>query len=243
MNVYNLIGKRILITGASSGIGREVAVLAADFGAELVITGRDVERLKHTFSLLKPDNHRILVADLTNPKEISSLVEQTGKIDGLVHSAGLAAYMPVQFINEKNIDQLLKINYMAPVLLTSSMLRKKYINQGGSVVFLSSISTCYPAFGSALYTSSKSALEGFSKALAVEVAPKKIRSNCLLPTFVETSLLDGARKTVDTQGINQWEKYLPFGFGKPQDVAKSVVYLLSDHSTWITGENIKLGSL
>lgn len=243
MNNYNLNGKRILITGASSGIGKEVAVLAAEFGAELIITGRNIDRLKQTFSLLKPDNHKVIVADLTNKEDIERLVVQTGKIDGLVHSAGIAAYMPVQFIGENNVDEMLKINYIAPVLLTAKIMRKKNINNGGSIVFLSSIITRFPVFGAALYASSKSALEGFAKTLAVEVGPKKIRSNCLSPTFVETSMLDGARQIVNNEGIDQYKKYLPLGFGTPVNVANSVVYLLSDHSSWITGENIKLGSL
>ncbi|MFH2143603.1 MAG: SDR family oxidoreductase [Bacteroidota bacterium] len=242
MDSYNLNGKKILITGASSGIGKEVAIVAAEFGAEIIMTGRDTDHLKQTYSLLRPDNHKVIIADLTNDEDINRLVEQTGKIDGLVHSAGLALYMPIQFISEKNIDQLLKINYLAPVILTAKILRKKNINTGGSIVFISSISTRYPFFGGALYTSSKSAIEGFSKTLAVEVAPKRIRSNCISPTFVETSMLDGAKHAIDKEGINQYEKFLPFGFGKPIDVAKSVVYLLSEHSNWITGENIKLGS-
>ncbi|MFH2095576.1 MAG: SDR family oxidoreductase [Bacteroidota bacterium] len=241
-NLYNLSGKKILVTGASSGIGREIANLAAGFGADLIITGRNTERLGQVLSGLQPGDHKVVVSDLTKTDNIDQLVSMAGKLDGVVHSAGITAYMPVQFINEKSIGELMKINFEAPVTLTARLLRKKKIIDGGAIVFLSSIATKYPYFGGAMYAASKSALEGYARVLALELAPRKIRVNCLSPAFVETEMLKGAKGTVNNEGIDQYESFLPLGFGKPEDVAKAAVYFLSDHSAWITGENLKMGA-
>jgi NAD(P)-dependent dehydrogenase (short-subunit alcohol dehydrogenase family) len=238
---FSLKGKTILITGASSGIGRQTAIETSNVDAELIITGRNKERLEETLSLCSKANHKIIVADLLDHEQLVNVVSECEKIDGIVHSAGAVEYMPCKFINEKNVYEMMDVNYKTAILLTSYILRKKKLNNMASIVFISSIASVMPAFGGSLYSSSKAALEGFSRALSIEIAPKKMRSNCLLPTLVETNLLDKARKVVTNEGINQYEGQLPLGFGEPEDVANTAVFLLSDESRWITGESLKMG--
>ncbi|GAB4296146.1 MAG: SDR family oxidoreductase [Marinilabiliales bacterium] len=237
-----LKGKKILITGASSGIGQEIAIRAAKYGANLIITGRDIPRLNKTLSMLEKGNHAAIPADLTKKEQLDNIISSIKNIDGLVHSAGITRYSPAHLISEKKFDEIININFKAPMFLTSGMLRKKLINSGSSIVFLSSIATCYPYYGGSLYISSKAAVEGFVKVLALELADKKIRVNSVLPAFVETPMLDDASNTISRDTLNQFKNILPFGFGKTGDVAETVIFLLSEKSKWITGQQIKLGA-
>ncbi len=239
---FSLAGKKILITGASSGIGRQAAIEISKSKAEIIITGRDEKRLNETLEKCKKGNHKIIVADLTKNDDILYLVSQIDKLDGVVHSAGISKLIISKFINEKSIYDVMDINFRAPVLLTSYLLRKKAINDLGSLVFISSIATVYPALGGALYTSSKSALEGYVKVLSLEIANKKIRANCILPSLVDTPMLKTAKESIVTEEVNIPSNILNFGFGKPIDVANTIVFLLSDEARWINGENLKMGA-
>lgn len=243
LNKYNLSGKTILITGASSGIGMQTAIDIAASGGKCIITGRDTKRLNQTYKLLKSNNHISIIADLTSDKNIDELTNNIEKLDGIVHSAGQFEYIPAQFINEKNIDSLIQINFRAPVLLTSKLLRKKKINKNASLVFLSSLASKGPSFGSAMYTSTKKALEGYSKLLSLELGAKGIRSNSLLPNFVKTKMVDEALKIVSEDVADKHKKELLIGFGLTKDVSNLIVFLLSDDARWITGQEIIMGSL
>jgi len=238
---FCLEGKNILITGASSGIGREVAVRVSLSGASLIITGRDIEKLQHTADALSGNNHRIIQADLTRNEDISRLVDQLPDLDGIVHSAGITGHLPAKFISEGDISAYFNINYNAPVILTGSIIKKKKLRNKASIVFLSSIATKYPYFGGSLYGSTKAALEAYSRVLALELAPKGIRSNCISPSFVKTPMVEGAAETISSEVIEKFEKMMPLGFGEPGDVANAAIYLLSDASRWVTGSNVVLG--
>lgn len=242
-NKFDLSSKTILITGASSGIGKQCSIDISLQGGNCFITGRDSQRLQETFDALKPENHQLFVADLTDDTKVAELVELLPKLDGIVHSAGKFEYMPAQFINEKNIDNLITINYRAPVLLTSMLLRKKKIKKNGSLVFLSSLASKGPSFGSAMYTSTKKALEGYSKLLALELGPKSIRSNAILPNFVKTKMVDEALDIISEDVADKHKKELLIGFGLPEDVSNLIIFLLSDKSRWITGQEITMGAL
>lgn len=242
---FNLEGKTILITGASSGIGMQTAIEASMLNADLIITGRNEDRLNECLNKCKKGNHKAIIADLTKYDELINLVSQIEKLDGIVHSAGIVNYVPAQFINEDNVYELMDVNYKAPVLLTSNLLRKKKFNKMASIVFISSIASEAPAYGGSQYSSSKSAIEGFSRTLAIELSPKKIRSNCLLPTIVKTDMIDNSREKllVDDASITNYEKQLPFGFGSAKDIADASMFLLSNEAKWITGQSIKMGNL
>ncbi len=242
-NKYNLSGKTILITGASSGIGKQTAIDVAANGADCIITGRNTIRLQETFDALKPGNHQLFVADLTNDRSIELLVNQLKKLDGIVHSAGKFEYTPVQFINEKNIDNLININFRAPILLTSKILRRKKINKNGSLVFISSLASKDPSFGIAMYSATKRAIEGYSRLLALELGSKGIRSNSLLPFYVDTKMINETLDLVSEDVVEKHKNKLLIGYGLPEDVSNLVMFLLSDDSRWITGQDITMGSL
>lgn len=240
-SVFCLDGKNILITGASSGIGREVASMVSQSGASVIITGRDQEKLHLTADTLAGNNHRIIQADLTKREDISMLVDQLPDLDGIIHSAGITGHLPAKFISESDIFAYFNINYNAPVILTGAILKKKKLRNKASIVFLSSIATKYPYFGGSLYGSSKAALEAYSRVLALELAPKGIRSNCISPSFVKTPMVEGAAETISNEVMDKFEKMMPLGFGEPGDVANAAIYLLSDASRWVTGSNMVLG--
>jgi len=241
MNAFDLSGKKILITGASSGIGKQAAITVSNYGGSVIICGRDSGRLKETFENLNKGEHLSIVADLTRAEDRDSLLEQLPDLNGIVHCAGITGHLPAKFIRQQDLDEMFNINYNVPVLLNSQILKKKRILQNSSIVFLSSIATKYPYYGGAIYESTKSALESYSRVLAIELASKKIRSNCLLPSFVQTPMVEGAEKTISKEVLEKFEKMMPLGFGEPEDVANAIVFFLSDASKWITGTNLILG--
>ena len=241
MEQFILKNKNILVTGASSGIGKQVAISIAEAGGKVIISGRNIVRLEECFNELKGDGHKLIVSDITKENEINSLVDELPEISGVVHSAGITEYMPTKFIRQSDIDNLFGINFNAAVLLTSRILKKKRLKNPGSIVFMSSIASKKFYYGGALYSSSKSALETYSRVLALELASKKIRSNCLLPTFVKTPMIANAEKTISSESMENFERISPLGFGEPIDVANATVFLLSDASKWITGTNIPMG--
>jgi predicted outer membrane repeat protein len=241
MERFSLKGKNILITGASSGIGAAAAVACAQLGATVFLNARSEERAKRILEKLAGDGHKLVLGDLTDTESRNSIVEELPALHGVVHSAGATAHMPARFIRPKNLDELFKVNYEAVVLLTARLLAKKKIEKGGSLVFLSSIATKYPYFGGAIYSGTKSAIEAYSKTLAVELAPKKIRSNCLKPSFVKGPMVEEAGKTISDDVLKNFEKMMPLGFGEPEDVANTIAFFLSDAAKWITGTELILG--
>ncbi|MDQ3047166.1 MAG: SDR family oxidoreductase [Bacteroidota bacterium] len=240
MNRFNLSGKTILVTGASSGIGRQCAISISEMGATLIICGRDETRLNETFSMLQGADHTAITADLLDEKERTQLTESLPGLDGIVHSAGILKTLPIKFIDQEKINETLNINYEIPVLLMSSIMRKKKLNPKASVVFISSISGQHPYKGGALYAGSKAALEAFSKTLALEVSLQESRSNCISPAMVKTPMFDLAEQGMSKEAMDEHIRQYPLGVGYPEDVANTVVFLLSEASRWITGINITL---
>lgn len=238
---FSLSGKTIFLTGASSGIGRQAAIDLSLAGATLILTGRDEKRLQETFASLQGEGHTCFQADLTDFGSFAEMVARLPVLDGIVHSAGVTGHLPAKFIGAADISQIMQINYQAPVLLTSALLRKKKVAANASIVFLSSITTKYPYFGGALYGSSKAAIEAYSRVLAIELAAKGIRSNCVSPSFVRTPMVADAGKTISSEVLDKFEKMMPLGFGEPKDVSNAIIYLLSDASKWVTGSNLVLG--
>jgi NAD(P)-dependent dehydrogenase (short-subunit alcohol dehydrogenase family) len=239
--LFDLSGKTYLITGASSGIGKQCAITISECGGKLVITGRDTERLNETFLLLKGEGHQQILADLSTDEAIEQMVEKLPVLNGMVHCAGITAPIPVKFIRSRHIDDMMRVNYHAPVLLTTRILSKKKLLDNSSIVFFSTIATKFPYYGGSLYISSKSALSGFSMVLALELAPKGIRSNCLLPGFVRTPMYEATEQHASPEAMQKFEMLHPLGIGEPEDVAGPVCFLLSDAARWITGINIPLG--
>lgn len=240
MTPFHLHNKTILVTGASSGIGRQIALSICEMGGNVVVTGRDKKRLEETFVNLKGKNNSSIIADLLNQNDLSALVNNIPMLDGIVHCAGIVKPFPVKFLSEEKIQETFQTNYNIQVLLMAQITRQKKINKNASIVFLSSISATHPHKGGALYSASKAAIESLSKVIALEFYPQGIRSNCLAPAMVKTPMYDYAEKGASKETLDEHVNKYPLGIGSPADVANAAVFLLSDASKWITGITITL---
>lgn len=231
---YSLSGKKVLVTGASSGIGRSIAVQCSLKGAEIMLTARNHERLEVTRSLLFQGNHQILAADLLVDEEITTLAGSLPELDGLVLNAGIVKTLPVKFVSRETIDALFNVNFNSSVLLVQQLLKQRKIKKGASVCFISSVSSGYAQLGNAIYGATKGAVNSFTRALALELATSGVRVNAILPGFVETGILESS--PIGQEQLAEHIKNFPVGrFGKPDDVAYLAVYLLSNASEWMTG--------
>lgn len=237
-NPFSLSNKTILITGASSGIGRSIAIICSNMGAKVFITGRNEKHLNETFTLLEGSDHKKFIIDLTDLSAIEKMVEQLPKLDGIVSNAGIVKSLITQVSEPKDVCEIFNINTIAPINLIQFLLQNKKLNKKASIVFISSISGVYcGAVGGSLYGSSKAALNGFSKALALEVAHRGIRVNTVNPGMVDTGIFDDT--SLSQEQFDEDVKNYPLKrYGKPEDVAYSVVYLLSDASEWVTGSSL-----
>ncbi len=237
-NPFSITQKVILVTGASSGIGKSIAIQCARLGATLVISGRNHERLSQTFSELEGDGHVVVLADLSKEEEITELVSKIPKLDGIVHVAGIVKPKPFQFLNRSELDEVMNTNFFGPILLTNEIIRKKKLNRNGSIVFISSISGTLCSFiGGSSYSASKGAINGIVKGMALDLASKGIRVNSIIPGMIDTNIFEGSG--ISEQDLENDRKRYPLGrYGKPEDVAYGAIYLLSDASFWTTGSNL-----
>jgi NAD(P)-dependent dehydrogenase (short-subunit alcohol dehydrogenase family) len=239
-NPFSLVGKKILVTGASSGIGKSVAIECSKMGATVYITGRNLDNLNKTFLELEGSENVSIAADVTNTNDLNALVAQLPVLDGIVHSAGVSHPTPFQFVNEEKINQTFSVNFNAPVLLNLSLLRQKKINKKASIVFISSISGVYISSpGGSVYSASKAAINGIMQGMAIDLAGKGIRVNSINPGMVETDILLGSGIT-EEQLLEEKKKYPLKRFAQPREIAYAAIYLLSDASQWVTGSNLKV---
>ncbi len=237
-NPFTLENKTILVTGASSGIGKATAIECSRMGAKVVVTGRNEERLNQTLAELEGEGHQTIVADLASDEGVNTLVEQCPKIDGLVNNAGATVTVPVQFINRENLEGLMQVNTVAPILLFQRLMKAKKLGKGASVVFTASVSgLCCAVLGNSLYSTSKAAIGGFVKNAALELAGKNIRVNAVCPGMIDTHILDAGIVGADDLDRER-QKYPMKRFGKPEEVAWSIIYLLSDASSFTTGSTL-----
>lgn len=231
---FTLLNKTILVTGASSGIGRAIAISCAMMGASVYITGRHRVKLDETKSMMDGNNHHIIVGDLTDENDRINLVSSLPSIDGVVNNAGIGSRILCKNITEMDIDKIMSINFKSSVLLQSLLISHKKINKGGSIVFTASKAADSPSIGNAIYSASKGAIISYAKCLGLELAPRKIRVNCICPAMVWTDLIlqDGITK----EEMEEAQKLYPLKrYGRPQDIANLALYLLSDASVWMTG--------
>lgn len=236
-NPFTLKGKTILVTGASSGIGQATAVECAQMGAEVVITGRDTKRLQATADLVGTPK-ALIAADLTNLEDVERLVAALPPLDGAVLCAGNSTTLPLQFGSREKFDEMFNVNFFAPVELLRLMYKKKVLQKGASVVLIASIGGTHSFMpGNGVYGASKAALNSLMKYAAREYASRKIRVNSICPGMVDTPLIH--RGTITEEQLAEDAKRYPLGrYGKPDDIANGVVYLLSDASSWLTGHDL-----
>jgi NAD(P)-dependent dehydrogenase (short-subunit alcohol dehydrogenase family) len=240
-NPFSLDGKTVLVTGASSGIGRGIAIECSKMGAKLVISGRNLERLNETLTDLEGEGHIAIQADLSKQKEIERLVEETPALNGCVHSAGIPKICPVKFIDRMTIEDILNVNTVAPILLTSLLLKKKKLQKKSSIVFISSISGVYIAnTGESPYSATKGAISGFVKSAAFELAAQSTRVNSINPGLVPTRILELSNTVFSEEQLKKtmYGRYPLKRVGTPEDIAYGAIYLLSDASSWVTGINL-----
>jgi NAD(P)-dependent dehydrogenase (short-subunit alcohol dehydrogenase family) len=237
-NPFSLEGKTVLVTGASSGIGRATAIECSKMGAKVVITGRNENRLNETQNQLKGENHIQIVADLINDKEIYLLVERLPTLNGIVHCAGFTDPVPFPFITNQKLTDIFSINFFAPVLLTRDLVKRKLLGKNSSIVFISSISgTVCSAVAGSMYSATKGAINGMVKGMSIDLAPKYIRVNTVQPGMINTSIYEDGRVT-EVQLHEDMKKYPLKRYGQPEEVAYAIIYLLSDASAWVTGSNL-----
>ena len=237
-NPFSLDGKTIFVTGGSSGIGREVALECARMGAEVVITGRDVERLQETFDQIGTSQKSQIIADLTVADDVERLIEALPSLDGAVLCAGNSTTLPLQFGTRDKFDDMFDINFFAPVELLRLLYKKKRLNKGASVVLIASIGGTHSFMpGNGIYGASKAALNSVMKYAAREFASRRIRVNSICPGMVDTPLIH--RGTITEEQLAEDAKRYPLGrYGKPSDIAHGAVYLLGDASSWLTGHDL-----
>ena len=240
---YSLEGKTILVTGASSGIGRATAIEASKLGATVVITARDTARLQETFDQLEGHEereHKQIIADITDESQLNTLLAEVPILQGLVLCAGKGLTLPIQFATREKFDDIFNVNFFAPVELLRILFKKKKLEKESSVVMLASLGgTQIFSGGNGIYGASKAALNTVMKFAAKEFASRKVRVNSICPGMVDTPLIH--RGTISDEQLLEDQKRYPLGrYGKPKDIAYAAIYLLSDASSWITGQDFVL---
>ena len=239
-NPFSLEGKTILVTGASSGIGRQSAIECSKMGAQLIIVGRNEERLKMTLdSLEQNNNHKYIVADLCNADDLNLLVDSIDCVEGMVLSAGILYTTPVKFASRDKFTNVFDTNFFSTVELSRRLYKEKKIKEGGSIVIIDSVGGVFGfPKGNVIYGTSKAALNSYMKYASKEFAIRKIRVNCICPGMIETPLIHNGALSEEDLKKDLKEKYPLQRYGKPEDIAYGAIYLLSDSSSWVTGHDL-----
>lgn len=240
-NPFSLEGKIVLVTGASSGIGRGIAVECSKMGATVVINGRNKERLQKTFDQLEGEGHIQIVADLSIQEDIERLANEVPELNGFVNSAGIPKICPVKRIDRQTLEEIMNVNAFGPILLTSQLLRKKKLQKKSSIVLIASISgVCMANTGEGPYAATKAALAGYTKTAAFELAAQGTRVNTICPGLVPTEILTLSNEMFSEDQLKEtmYGRYPLKRVGTPEDIANGAIYLLSDASSWVTGINL-----
>lgn len=243
INPFTLLNKTIVVTGASSGIGRQCAITLNQMGAFVILLGRSEERLLETVGNFENENYQILVMDVTDYEQTAEKLEDAlktvGKVDGIVHAAGISTTLPLRNITPEKLQPFFETNVFAPIAITKLLTKLKYANPDGmSIVFLASVMGMVGELGKTTYSLTKGALVSGTKSLALELASKKIRVNCVAPGVVVTPMSSNAVYAQDSSAYEKIKSYHPLGLGKPEDVANACAFLLSDGACWITGTTL-----
>lgn len=238
-NPMNLTGRSVLVTGASSGIGRACAVTLSKLGARVVLSARREDELNETLSMLEGSGHSIYVCDLSDSVDVSKMVAQIGKVNGLIHSAGVSPMSPIGCVSESETEEVFKVNCFSFLELMKHYSKAKNRSEKFSAVVISSVSAFAGWAGGSVYCASKGALSAAVRSLAIELAPKGVRVNAICPSNVKTPLYDaGAAEINGEEALNSLLSRQVLGLGMPEQIAEVAAFLLSDASSFITGVNL-----
>ncbi len=244
INPMELIDRTIMVTGASSGIGRETAILLSQLGARLILIGRNAEQLNKTLASLEGTAHHVYTFDLSNideiPRWMKEVTSASGPLHGLVHSAGLQFTRPLRIMSSENIEELMRVNVTAAIFLAKAFRQKGVSADSGSIVYLSSVMGLVGQSGQSAYSASKGALVTLTKSLALELSRENIRVNCVAPAMVTTEMSGKMLELLTPEQVLQIEAMHPLGLGRPRDVANAIAFLLADTGRWITGTTLVL---
>jgi NAD(P)-dependent dehydrogenase (short-subunit alcohol dehydrogenase family) len=237
-NPFSLENKTILITGAASGIGRAAAIQCAEMGAKVIMVDLNEEGLKESQNIIGQTETEYCALDLTDLDKLEEMVSSLPKLDGVVSNAGIVLSLLAKFSEAKDMERIFKINTFSHINLIQQLIAQKKLNKGASIVFTSSMSGVYCGLaGGSLYGATKSAILGYTKALAIELAPRGVRVNTIHPGMIETPLTNGT--ALSKELLEEDAKNYPLGrYGKPEEIAYSIVYLLSDATVWMTGSQL-----
>lgn len=237
-NPFSLDGKTVLITGAASGIGRAAAIQCAEMGAKVLLVDLNEKGLQETKKLIAREDAEYRALDLTDLNKLTEMVGTIPKLDGVASNAGIVLSLLAKFSEPKDMERIFKINTFSHINLVQQLINQKRLNKGASIVFTSSMSGVYCGLaGGSLYGATKSAILGYTKALAIELAPRGIRVNTIHPGMIETPLTAGT--ALSKELLEEDAKNYPLGrYGKPEEVAYSIVYLLSNATVWMTGSQL-----
>jgi NAD(P)-dependent dehydrogenase (short-subunit alcohol dehydrogenase family) len=243
INPMDLTGRNVLVTGASSGIGRETSILLSQLGATITLSGRNQEQLDHTRGQLHGQGHQTAPFEMTRLEEIPAWIKDLaaahGPFHGVVHSSGIHKAIPVRLLGPAAIDEIMRINVYSAAMLARGFRQKGCRAEGiGSIVFLASVAGIVGEAGVAAYSASKAALLGLTRSLAIELAPEKIRVNTIAPGFVQSEMGDRLKQGLTPDQFSVIERKHPLGIGHVRDVANGIAFLLADSSRWITGTTL-----
>lgn len=231
-NPFSLAGKTILVTGASSGIGRATAIECSKMGARVILSARNEDRLNETLSLMGGGGHLIIPADLAQEQEIKKLVEFVPNVNGMVNAVGKLCDKPIKYYSSLAVEDTFRVNTFSSIYLTREMLKMDKLCSGASLIFISSIASyLHPTIGNGIYCATKASSEAFSRQCAIELHNQKIRANTINPGIIETPMINSYMENPF------FDKELLNFMGKPEDVARLAVYLLSDASSFVTGSS------
>jgi NAD(P)-dependent dehydrogenase (short-subunit alcohol dehydrogenase family) len=241
-NPFDLTRRRVLVTGASSGIGRAAAILLSQLGANLVLTARRTEALEQTRAALAGDGHVVEPFDMSAvdhlPEWMKTLTAAHGVLSGAVHAAGIRKTMPLRAQSLEALQQTFRVNVESAMMLAKGFRQKGCCTRPSSLVFITSVAAFAGGPAMAAYAASKAALGGMTRSLAIELAGEGIRVNCVAPGMVESDMSDEIRRVVGDASFAAIVAQHPLGLGDPRDVAGAVAYLLSDAARWTTGQTL-----